>query len=879
MAWYKTGTVSVQNGQTSITGVSTKFASNTRVGDGFRGPDGEWYEIVNIASETVLGIYPAYQGPTISTSPNYMVAPLQGYNKESADRLREITNSFRDVSDEVASAVAAAAAAKVSETNSKASETAANSSAVSAGQSATTASQNAAQTASDRELAMTAATEADASRDSAANSAAAAAISETNAASSANNASESETNTVQKASEAATSAASALASANSATASESAARASEQAADTSATTATNAATQTGQDRTATEAARTAAEIARDEAVAAAGTVTGGIIDRGAIDLSGGAYPTKPATSSIWKVTVGGTVDGVEYSVGDSLAYSLALDEFYKIDNSDSVTSVNGQGGIVVLDKSDIGLSNVDNTSDADKPASNAVVTALAAKVDKVAGKQLSDENFTLAEKNKLGTIAPNATSNSSDATLLNRANHTGTQLASTISDLASAVRLVTASGLTLSNAAILSTDTILVALGKAQGQINANISAIDSKAMSGINGDITRLTAIDSTGFGIIRDGIPTVVGATSSVVGTKGLVPAPPVLGANTKFLSDKGIYEEASGGAGLAVGSVVPWKYSRATIPGGQLPHDGQIVTNGRTLYPEFWALIQPFCVTDAVWLAAPYTSRGLPSLGNGTTDFRMPDDNGKHADGNTIAAMTLRGDGKNSAGTPGLHQADQLGPMKYVNAAGSPAAGSINYYNAPTNIATLPRNGGLTQGEPVSGPPVGTPWITNTGNETRGANSTVIWCSVVAKTAVNPGTVDVTVLSNTVGQQGTTIADIQSKQVFTKETVVGPITLPGAATDVTVTHNIGAVPKVCRFYLRYKAAANGMAIGEEQLLGEVQNYAGSALTWNCIGQRPTATTIQVRTGAGGIYGYNASGAAQVNASQCDLILRIYT
>lgn len=442
MAWYKTGTVSVQNGETSITGVSTKFASNTRVGDGFRGPDGEWYEIVNIASETVLGIYPAYQGPTISTSPNYMVAPLQGYNKESADRLREITNSFRDVSDEVASAIASAAAAKVSETNSKASETSANASAVSAGQSATTSSQNAAQTASDRELAMNAAAEADISRDSASNSAIAAANSETNAATSANNASESETNTVQKATEASQSASSALSSANSATASESAARSSEQAADTSATTATNAATQTTQDRQATQQARDEAETARDEAVAA-GTVTGGIIDRGGIDLSSGQYPSKPTTSSVWKVTVGGTVDGVEYSVGDSLYFSLSLDAFYKIDNSDAVTSVNGQGGIVVLDKSDIGLGNVDNTSDADKPASNAVVTALGGKVDKVTGKQLSDENFTLTEKNKLGTIAPNATSNSSDATLLNRANHTGTQLANTISDLASAVRLVT----------------------------------------------------------------------------------------------------------------------------------------------------------------------------------------------------------------------------------------------------------------------------------------------------------------------------------------------------------------------------------------------------------------------------------------------------
>lgn len=41
-----------------------------------------------------------------------------------------------------------------------------------------------------------------------------------------------------------------------------------------------------------------------------------------------------------------------------------------------VDSVNSKTGVVVLNKSDIGLSNVDNTSDVDKPISNAVQSAL-----------------------------------------------------------------------------------------------------------------------------------------------------------------------------------------------------------------------------------------------------------------------------------------------------------------------------------------------------------------------------------------------------------------------------------------------------------------------------------------------------------------------
>jgi len=43
--------------------------------------------------------------------------------------------------------------------------------------------------------------------------------------------------------------------------------------------------------------------------------------------------------------------------------------------TDAVTSVNGQTGAVTLGKADVGLGNVDNTSDADKPVSTAQATA------------------------------------------------------------------------------------------------------------------------------------------------------------------------------------------------------------------------------------------------------------------------------------------------------------------------------------------------------------------------------------------------------------------------------------------------------------------------------------------------------------------------
>ena len=47
--------------------------------------------------------------------------------------------------------------------------------------------------------------------------------------------------------------------------------------------------------------------------------------------------------------------------------------------TDAVTSVAGKTGVVTLVKADVGLGNVDNTSDANKPISDATATALAEK--------------------------------------------------------------------------------------------------------------------------------------------------------------------------------------------------------------------------------------------------------------------------------------------------------------------------------------------------------------------------------------------------------------------------------------------------------------------------------------------------------------------
>ena len=96
-------------------------------------------------------------------------------------------------------------------------------------------------------------------------------------------------------------------------------------------------------------------------------------------------------------TVIGEVAGTAYDGGKGKAIADKINEHVtKTDNPHKVT------------KDQVGLGNVDNTSDKLKPISDATKSALEGKVDKVAGKSLTSNDFTDTLKNKLDGIAENA---------------------------------------------------------------------------------------------------------------------------------------------------------------------------------------------------------------------------------------------------------------------------------------------------------------------------------------------------------------------------------------------------------------------------------------------------------------------------------------
>jgi hypothetical protein len=124
-----------------------------------------------------------------------------------------------------------------------------------------------------------------------------------------------------------------------------------------------------------------------------------------------------------------------------------------------------------LNKTTLGLSNVDNTSDIAKPISTAQQFALDQKLNTshqgtggaahALATTILSGFMSATDKVKLEGIATGATANSTDAQIRDRASHTGVQATSTISGLDNALALrvskgsITTSGLTTSSGFIL----------------------------------------------------------------------------------------------------------------------------------------------------------------------------------------------------------------------------------------------------------------------------------------------------------------------------------------------------------------------------------------------------------------------------------------
>jgi hypothetical protein len=197
-------------------------------------------------------------------------------------------------------------------------------------------------------------------------------------------------------------------------------------------------------------------------------------------LAGDVSGTQAATSIAASTVTGKLLTGFSSAAGNLSADDTILAAFNKLDgntklkaNLDSPTFTGSVGGIT---PAMVGLGNVTNTSDANKPVSTAQQTALNLKAN------LASPTFTGTTSGNFsgpltGNVTGNVSGNSASFTGLLDGDVTGTQSATAIS-----AATVTGKALTgyVSNAGILSaSDSILTAINKLNGNdaFKANLAS------------------------------------------------------------------------------------------------------------------------------------------------------------------------------------------------------------------------------------------------------------------------------------------------------------------------------------------------------------------------------------------------------------------
>ncbi|WP_053068088.1 phage tail protein [Vogesella sp. EB] len=295
----------------------------------------------------------------------------------------------------------------------------------------------------------------------------------------------------------------------------------------------------------------------------------------------------------------------------------------------------------------------------------------------------------------------------------------------------------------------------------------------------------------------------------------------------------------EEIAGQSGGYLLEVKWWQGTRAGIPAGYGPNDGQLLN--RATYPDVWAMIAAGTVpvvSDAVWLADP-TKRGCYSTGDGATTFRLPDYNGKHA--GSLGAVFLRGDGTMSAAVAGAIQPDAFQGHTFALPLGTDSLGGSGVQNY------RPIASANTAGAPISDGVNGAP---RTASETRPLNVTGCWIVKLFGSVINPGAVDAAQLASDLVALTARVSTLESNQRLTKEYVSTEQVITAGGL-LTLAHGLGVEPKLVTGQLVCKTADNGYAVGAviEMPLTNLNSTAANAYGCNA---RKDATNVYIRYGA---------------------------
>ncbi|QZX81789.1 phage tail protein [Metapseudomonas otitidis] len=290
-----------------------------------------------------------------------------------------------------------------------------------------------------------------------------------------------------------------------------------------------------------------------------------------------------------------------------------------------------------------------------------------------------------------------------------------------------------------------------------------------------------------------------------------------------------------EAIEGAGMPLMSV-QWWVSRASIPAGCAPADGQLLS--RTLYPDVWAAIRDGKVpktSEATWSSDP-TQRGMFTEGDGSTTFRMPDYNGKAA--GSLGALFMRGDGALSAGGAGAIQGSRSNSLSRVRLETT--------YDISTNTdMSIPEDGSYSQR-------LAADWVNHgirfakSGGETRPLNVTGCWIVKMGSGVTNQGTIDAAAISSTYAALATRVEALESRPRTLGDGQQWLDVTAQRALGTTYTNTTNQLIKA-RVTVQVSTSSGGSIIAQvngSSVDRGTQSYGGNAPTSNDIEVPPGAT-----------------------------------